>query len=100
MIVWLTWPWFLRRQAEARARSRPDVPVDLALREANVTVAVPGTWIRYTWSSVQAVLECRDHVGLLLPLSAVLVIPKRALDEDRLAELRQLLTRCTAQPKV
>ncbi len=97
--VWLTWPWFLRRQAEASARSRPDVPVDLALGEAGVTVAVPGTWIRYAWSSVQAVLESRDHVGLLLPLSAVLVIPKRALDEDRLAELRHLLTRRIDQPK-
>ena len=63
-------------------------------------MAVPGTWIRYTWSSVQAVLERRDHVGLLLPLSAVLVIPKRALDEDRLVELRQLLARCTARPKI
>ena len=89
--LWLMWPWFLRRQAMALARLRSDVPVDLALGPSGVAVAMPGTEFRYAWSGVRAVLEGYGHIGLLLPLSVVLPIPKQALDETRLATLRRFV---------
>ena len=89
--LWLLWPWLLRRQAMAHARKGADLPVNLAFGPAGVAAAVPGIDFRYAWSGVRAVLEGPGHIGLLLPLSVVLPIPKGALDVGQLDALRRLL---------
>ncbi len=89
--LWLLWPWLLRRQAMAQARKRADLPLNLAFGPAGVAAAVPGIDFRYAWSGVRAVLEGPGHIGLLLPLSVVLPIPKGALDVGQLDALRRLL---------
>lgn len=90
LAMWLLWPRLLRRQALAMAHLKRDAPVHLAFGPTGVTCAAPGTVFRYAWSGVREVLEDREHIGLRLPLSVVLPVPKRALDAAGLAELRRL----------
>ena len=95
--LWAAWPWLLRRQALAMARLRGDVPVHLAFGAVGLVAVTPGTELRYAWDEVRAVLEGPDHLGLLLPLSVVLAVPKRALDTTGLIALRSLLREHTGR---
>lgn len=95
--LWAAWPWLLRRQALASARLRGDIPVHLAFGTVGLAAATAGTEFRYAWEEVRAVLEGPEHLGLLLPLSVVLPVPKRALDTAGLIVLRSLLAEHTGR---
>ena len=90
-VLWAALPWLLRRQAMAMSRSRGVMPVQIAFGSTGVLLAAPGTTFRYGWAEVLAVLEGPEHIGLLLPLSVILPVPKRALDAAGLIALRSLL---------